>query len=315
VTGAVVPVVLVLLVAGAVHGLAVGGAAGRRVGPAAARPVADGGAAGGSVGVTAPVRSRRRPGAAAADPTSVLGAAVTAVAAELRAGRAPGDAWRAVLGVTVLPGGVPLPGDVVAAVLRAADGRRLGARARGSGRPDAVLLRRVHAVLAASRLAVEVGAPLAPVLDACARTLAADADAETALRASLAGPRQTTTLLTALPLLAVLLGLLLGADPLGVLLGGGPGTLAGAVGLALTAVGRSWVGRMAARARVAGSPGSTGARGIRGTPGATRVPTPPGSAWSAAARAEPDAPIRPTARAAPTVPAARAVRPGRRLRA
>lgn len=273
----VVPVVLVLLVAGAVHGLAAGGGgAARRVSRASAGGAAPRGPAVAGPGqvVAAPGRSWGGAGGARADPSAVLGLAVTAVAAELRAGRAPGDAWRAVLGVPVLPGGVPASGDVVAAVVRGAGGRRLGAR--GSPRPDAELLRRVHAVLAAGRLAVEVGAPLAPVLDASARTLAADSDAETALRAALAGPRQTTTLLTVLPVLAVLLGSLLGADPLGVLLGGGPGTLAGAAGIVLTSAGRAWVGRMVARARAAGS--ARGAAGA-GSPWAAR------SAVSAGARA------------------------------
>jgi len=259
VTGAAASLVLVLLVAGSVDGPAGGGAAGRRL--AAGAEVA-----GGRRGVPVPVRLRG--GVRRTDPTTVLGTAVTAVAAELRAGRAPGDAWHAVLGVPVPPGGVPLHADVVAAVLRGAGGRR--PRDRGPGRPEDALPSRVHAVLAATRLAVEVGAPLAPVLDGCARSLVVDADAETALRTALAGPRQTTTLLTALPLLGVLLGTLLGADPLGVLLGGGLGSTAGAAGLVLTLTGRVWVGRMVARARSAGtgwSPGAPGGRRVGGARG------------------------------------------------
>jgi tight adherence protein B len=195
------------------------------------------------------------------DPTTELCVAVTAVAAELRAGRAPAQAWLLVLGVPAGPDGVPRTEDVVAAVSAPEPGpvprrvarlrHRVGGRpAPGSGGcPDTSLRARASGVVAATRLATELGAPLAGVLDGCARSLAADADAETAVRAALAGPRQTTTLLTWLPALGVGLGTLLGADALGVLLGGGLGTTAGLCGTLLTLAGRAWVGRMVDRAR------------------------------------------------------------------
>ncbi|WP_454050757.1 type II secretion system F family protein [Cellulomonas sp. Marseille-Q8402] len=183
---------------------------------------------------------------------------MTAVAAEVRAGQSPAEAWRTVLGVAAGPDGVPRVLDVVAAVSGAAP----GARPRGAPRlrADAAeqLRRRVTGVLAATRLAARLGAPLAGVLDGCVRSLTADADAETAVRAALAGPQQTTTLLTWLPALGVALGTLLGADPLGVLLRGGLGTTAGVAGGTLTVLGRLWVGRMVARARLAGGDGPGG---------------------------------------------------------
>lgn len=203
------------------------------------------------------------------DPCAVLSAAVTAVAAELRAGRPPGDAWREVLGVPVGADGVPAASDVVAAVSPRSPGRWRGPPSTGGGRPGQrtddragrvtrkparlLLRRRVAGVLAATRLATELGAPLAGVLDGCARSLTADADAETGLRAALAGPAQTTRLLTWLPALGVGLGTLLGADPVGVLAGGGVGSAAGLGGLGLTLLGRMWVGRMVTAAREAGA--------------------------------------------------------------
>lgn len=192
----------------------------------------------------------RRPGRRAVrDPGAALGAAVTAVAAEVRAGRAPPDAWRAVLGVVAGPDGVPRAADLAAAV----------SGARGARTPTAALLRqRVAGVVAATRLATSLGAPLAGVLEECGRALAADAEAETAVRAALAGPRQTTTLLTWLPVLGVVLGTLLGADPLGTLLDSGAGSAAGVGGVVLTVVGRRWVGRMVAAARDAGTGGVAG---------------------------------------------------------
>jgi tight adherence protein B len=246
--------------------------AGGRAGTRGAGPVAPGAGVGEEEGADVAssrrtATARARPGASTRrpDPTAELCAAVTAVAAEVRAGRPPGEAWRRVLGIPVGPDGVPGVDDVVAAVsglgLGPGPERWVAAvrhRVRGSSaprrgadpvrRPD-LLRRRATAVLAATRLATDLGAPVAGVLDGCARSLAADADAETAVRVALAGPRQTTTLLTWLPLLGVGLGTLLGADAVGVLLGGGLGTTAGVVGSFLTVAGRVWVGRMVRRAR------------------------------------------------------------------
>jgi tight adherence protein B len=110
-------------------------------------------------------------------------------------------------------------------------------------------------VLAATRLATELGAPLAAVLDGCARSLAADAEAEARVRAASAGPAQSRTLLTWLPLLGLVLGAALGADVAAVLLDGGAGTGAALLGTVLTVAGRRWVARLvvdARRARPAG---------------------------------------------------------------
>ncbi|WP_205693054.1 hypothetical protein [Cellulomonas sp. IC4_254] len=214
------------------------------------------------------LRSPRWRRGATPDPAAFLGTVVTGVAAEVRAGRSPADAWRLVLGVPVGPDGVPTADDLLVAVLPAGPRRQGGGPAGGvAGGPEVGLVRRrvasnpeadpvrrrVAGVLAAGRLAAELGAPTAGVLEECARALAADADAETAVRSALAGPRQTTTLLTWLPVLGVALGTLLGADPLGTLLGGGGGTAAGIGGLVLTLLGRRWTRRMVADARTAGS--------------------------------------------------------------
>jgi tight adherence protein B len=204
-----------------------------------------------------------RPGARRQDPGAVLAAAVATTAAELRAGRSPAEAWQIALGIPVPPDGVPLLADVLVALAgppRAGTGRR---RWR-AGPADPQLERRVAGVLAATRLATVLGAPLAQVLDAGARTLAQDAEAEAGIRAALAGPRQTTRLLTGLPLVGVGLGSVLGADVAGVLLDGGAGTAAGLLGLLLVAAGRWWVAVMVAGARRAGDP-AAGVRPRRGS--------------------------------------------------
>lgn len=191
---------------------------------------------------------------------------LVAVGAQLRAGRPPADAWASVLGR-------PADGDVPElAVLVAAcegTGRGGGARAtartmsvglrdgggavrrlhpRGRGRDDERLVARAAAVVAAARTAHELGAPLAAMLQHVTESLAADAAERDDVEAALAGPRATARVLAWLPLLGVGLGALLGADPVGVLLGGGLGSVAGLTGLVLLVVGRRWTSRLLARA-------------------------------------------------------------------
>jgi len=266
--------VAVLVATAVLVGSGPGGTAARRLGRLRALADARGGRA--PSARPHPWRRRRDP-----DPATLLGEVVTAVAAEVRAGRAPADAWRLVLGSPVGADGVPGAEDVLGAVLPP--------RRRPSADDPAAdpVRRRVAGVLAAGRLAAELGAPTAGVLEECARALAADADAETAVRGALAGPRQTTTLLTWLPVLGVALGTLLGADPLGTLLGGGAGTAAGVGGLVLTLLGRRWTGRMVADARSAGA-GRDGGAGAEPTGG---------SGWASATAGR----SRPTGRVASAV--------------
>ncbi|QTE31239.1 hypothetical protein J4E96_01255 [Pengzhenrongella sicca] len=170
------------------------------------------------VGVGAGARGRA---GAAAD----LAVVVVEVASQLRAGADPRQAWERTLGVAVGPTGLPRPDQLEALV--------------GTGGHAHVV-----AVLAAGRLAGALGAPLAPVLERVAAALGEAGEAEGERRAALAGPRSTAWVLTALPVLGVALGAAVGADPIGVLLGGGAGTAALLAGLALLAVGRWWIARL-----------------------------------------------------------------------
>ncbi len=157
---------------------------------------------------------------------------VTDVAARLRAGAEPRRAWESVLGRPVGP-----LGPVVQDLCRSADAR-----------PQAA------AVVAAGRLAAELGAPLAPLLDGVAAQLSAEEESDGERRAALAGPRATARVLTALPALGVLLGSAVGADPVAVLLDGSWGSAALAGGVLLVLVGRVWTGRLARAAAAAGRP-------------------------------------------------------------
>lgn len=178
-------------------------------------------------------RWRRWPGRAGARDGPVdLAVVVIQVASELRSGADPGRAWERALGRPV-----------------------------GSGPPDRRLLETLAgprqrseaaAVDAAGSLAAALGAPLAQVLERIASGLAAAAEVEGERRAALAGPRATARVLTGLPALGVGLGVAVGADPVGVLLGGGIGTAALVLGATLLLIGRWWIGRLVRAAARAG---------------------------------------------------------------
>jgi tight adherence protein B len=102
----------------------------------------------------------------------------------------------------------------------------------------------VAAAAAAFRLARELGAPPGQVLGAVVTGVAELREAQALRRASLAGPRATARLLGWLPLAGIGLGMLLGADPIGVLLGGGAGGAALAAGTTLFVLGHRWVARL-----------------------------------------------------------------------
>ncbi|MDX5399045.1 MAG: type II secretion protein F [Actinomycetes bacterium] len=102
---------------------------------------------------------------------------------------------------------------------------------------------------AAARLAAELGSPLADMLDACADGLTRAEENEAARRIALAGPVASARLLAALPVVGLALGTLIGADPIGQLLGGGLGSAAGVAGVLLMGVGARWSRGLVAAAR------------------------------------------------------------------
>ncbi|MGW6129582.1 type II secretion system F family protein [Cellulomonas sp. NPDC055163] len=172
-----------------------------------------------------------------------LAAAVTGVASALRTGSSPARAWLTVAGIVVGPHGVPALADLV-------PGR--GPTRWPSRGPREQHLRRARAVVAAGRLAAELGTPLGPVLDRVARTLESDEELDADRRAALAGPRSTATVLRWLPVLGVVLGTALGADPLGVLLDGGLGAASALVGAVLLGAGHVWTRRLVVAAQAPG---------------------------------------------------------------
>lgn len=197
----------------------------------------------------------RRPVRASSEVARVL----VEVAARLRAGSPMAAAWR-----RSLPAPPPSWADPVLAETAA----YLAAptRAPTAGRPRD-LMRRWHeragrrrepaagdvaAAVAACRLAARTGAPLAEVIDVVVGGIAEAAEAANLRRTALAGPRATAKLLGWLPVGGVALGTALGADPIGVLLGGGLGGLCLVGGLALFAVGNRWIAALVTDAERAG---------------------------------------------------------------
>jgi len=225
--------------AGALVGLLAGAGVVLAAGPRAAAVSVARRAFGASRGaaVPHPALLSRRP---AGDPgDGRLAGALVEVAALLRAGTAPADAWSRVLRVPVT-GRVPTVPQLAAIA---------GAPRRARGSPGPPL----EAVVAAARVADELGAPLAGVLDQVAAAIAAQAEAAADVDAALAVPRSSARVLGLLPALGVVLGMALGADPLGVLFGGGLGTVAGVLGIALVLVGRGWSNALLRRVTRMGS--------------------------------------------------------------
>lgn len=160
------------------------------------------------------LRARERARARSARAAEVV-ALCGAVVGELRAGAQPGQALTGAMRRTVAgPGG---PGAAEAGVLAAAafGGDVAGALRQAAREPGAEGL---AAMAACWRVSVDGGAGLAAGLDRLEGALRAERDREESLRAQMAGARSTTGVLALLPLVGLLIGTGLGADPLRVLL-------------------------------------------------------------------------------------------------
>ncbi|MEV7426057.1 MULTISPECIES: type II secretion system F family protein [unclassified Streptomyces] len=158
-------------------------------------------------------------------------------AAELRAGSQPVQALLTAAGPT---GGL---GRGEAAVLAAArfGGDVPGALRRAAHEPGADGL---VGLAACWRVAVDSGAGLAAGLDRLETALRAEKDQREGLRAQLAGAWSTVVVLALLPVVGLLMGAALGADPLRVLLHTPAGLGCLAVGGLLEAAGLWWAARV-----------------------------------------------------------------------
>ncbi len=169
---------------------------------------------------------------------AALREALAEVVADIRAGQPPGRALARALAdrdAATAPrtlAAARWSGDVVAA---------LRDDARSSGQPLLASAAACWSVAAAQ------GAGLADALD---RIVAQDRRAEEVrrqLEAHLAAPRATARMLALLPALGLLLGVAVGGDPLGWLLGTPLGWACLVTGLLLIAAGLAWATRIVAR--------------------------------------------------------------------
>ena len=160
--------------------------------------------------------------------------AISSLAAELRAGSPPTVA----LAIT---GGEPCvwPRTQKAAQVHTDVGASLSADAETNPQ-----LRALHACWI---VAANSGSGLALSIEKLAQSMRISQDVRTQLEAELAGPRATARMLALLPLIGIGLGYLMGAEPLTWLLSNPLGWLTLTIGLALTASGVWWTGRIAAR--------------------------------------------------------------------
>ncbi len=186
------------------------------------------------------------PGSARSGPDETSAAVIElldALAAELVAGRPPAAALRRVgadVDDLVLRSGLA---PVLAAATSGAD--VAAALSVAAELPGCVALRWLAAAV---RVADATGASLAAVVDRVAASARAEADHRREVASSLAAPRATARLLAALPVVGLLMGELLGAHPVGLLLGTPPGLGCLAAGLTLELAGLRWTARMAAAA-------------------------------------------------------------------
>ncbi|WP_136032170.1 type II secretion system F family protein [Microbacterium sp. PF5] len=170
-----------------------------------------------------------------------LAHSVQTLAVLLQAGAAPLVAWRHLAGT-----GDP---NAIAVLARVDDGTPLVTAIDAAGG-------RWRELAAAWEIATVVGAPLAEVLRTIAESLRDAAAAADDVRVALAEPAGTARLLLWMPLAGLLLGVALGFDTIGVLLGTPAGATCAVAGLLLVGAARMWTRRLLRRAQPAsGTPG------------------------------------------------------------
>jgi tight adherence protein B len=192
--------------------------------------------AGGCAALAARTELRRRAAVREEARLTALVEALTALAAELRGGRSLEEATRA----------------AVAACADEDSGRALARAVRapedGGGETGGELGRALGRVAAAARLSARTGCSLAAVVGAVEDDLRARSRHRLELRSATAGSRASAALLAGLPVLGLLMGGGVGADPWRVLTTTLPGQVLLVAGVGLEVAGLAWSARLVSRA-------------------------------------------------------------------
>jgi tight adherence protein B len=181
------------------------------------------------------VRQRSR-AAAAERRARALVEALGALAAELRAGRPLDEATGTAVDGCPDPATAAALGPVL----------RLGEPPPGPAADESA--QALVRVAAAVQLSARTGCSLAGVVTAVEDDLRARLHAGQELRSAVAGPRASAAVLAGLPVLGLLMGSGVGADPWRVLTTTGPGTVLLVLGVALELAGTAWSARLVRRA-------------------------------------------------------------------
>ncbi|WP_448611369.1 type II secretion system F family protein [Geodermatophilus sp. URMC 60] len=194
------------------------------------------GLAGGCAALGARAELRRRAGLQQEARVAALVEALAALGAELRGGRSLEEATRA----------------AVAACADADSGRSLAQAVRspgdGGAGPEGELGRALGRVAAAARLSARTGCSLAAVVGAVEDDLRARSRQRLELRSATAGSRASAALLAGLPVLGLVMGGGVGADPWRVLTTTPTGQTLLVAGVGLEVAGLAWSARLVSRA-------------------------------------------------------------------
>lgn len=167
----------------------------------------------------------------------VLADYLTTVAARLRAGASVPVALSAAAERAEVAAGQPRGAASVPAVVQQL---RAASRIAASGGDVGTAFAEVTSIGPLVSLAASHGIPLAGLCEQAHAHLEQSQRHRRATAASLQGPRTTALVLTLLPGVGILMGTVMGADPLGLLFGGGLGGILLVVGVGLCCAGFAW---------------------------------------------------------------------------
>lgn len=190
--------------------------------------------AGGGTALAARAELRRRQGVREEARLAALVEALAALAAELRSGRSLDEATRAAVAACADDDS----GRALTRAVRAPDDPPGGPGEVGEG------LRRVAAAV---RLSLRTGCSLAAVIGAVEDDLRARSHRRLELRSATAGSRASAVLLAGLPVLGLVMGAGVGADPWRVLTTTLPGQVLLVTGAGLEVAGLAWSARLVRR--------------------------------------------------------------------